>query len=210
MARRRAILSSIAGVGARISALVVVEMPELGAIDRKAAASLAGLAPHPSQSGLSRGRNAISGGRPCVRAAFYTAALVATRSIRNSSKPSRPARRRKTGQGRPRRHRAAPRHPRQRPHPRRHSLQQRTLRLTNSIQSPAGLAVTMIPAFAGMTGRSFKSRVQACIRAPLVILSTSFLSSRSARPTTFMASGAYCLTVARLAASWPVVNMSSI
>jgi transposase len=80
MARRRAILSSIPGVGAHISALVVVEMPELGAIDRKAAASLAGLAPHPSQSGLSRGRNAISGGRPCVRAAFYMAALVATRS----------------------------------------------------------------------------------------------------------------------------------
>ena len=80
MARRRAILSSIPGVGARISALGVVEMPELGAIDRKAAASLAGLAPHPSQSGLSRGRNAISGGRPCVRAAFYMAALVATRS----------------------------------------------------------------------------------------------------------------------------------
>jgi transposase len=79
MARRRAILSSIPGVGARISALVVVEMPELGAIDRKAAASLAGLAPHPSQSGLSRGRNAISGGRPCVRAAFYMAALVAAR-----------------------------------------------------------------------------------------------------------------------------------
>jgi transposase len=80
MARRRAILSSIPGVGARISALLVVEMPELGAIDRKAAASLAGLAPHPSQSGLTRGRNAISGGRPCVRAAFYMAALVATRS----------------------------------------------------------------------------------------------------------------------------------
>ena len=55
-------------------------MPELGAIDRKAAASLAGLAPHPAQSGLSPGRNAISGGRPCVRAAFYMAALVATRS----------------------------------------------------------------------------------------------------------------------------------
>jgi transposase len=80
MACRRAILASIPGVGARISALAVVEMPELGAIDRKAAASLAGLAPHPSQSGLSRGRNAISGGRPCVRAAFTMAALVATRS----------------------------------------------------------------------------------------------------------------------------------
>ena len=80
MARRRAILASIPGIAARISALVVVEMPELGAIDRKAAASLAGLAPHPSQSGLYRGRNAISGGRPCVRAAFYMAALVAVRT----------------------------------------------------------------------------------------------------------------------------------
>src|SRR5579863_2493821 len=101
MARRRAILSSIPGIGARISSLLVVEMPELGAIDRKAVASLAGLAPHPSQSGLSPGRNAISGGRPCVRAAFYMAALVATRSnskfksvyrdLRNAGKPAKVA-----------------------------------------------------------------------------------------------------------------------
>ena len=55
-------------------------MPELGVIDRKAAASQAGLAPHPSQSGLARGHNAISGGRPCVRSAFYMAALVAVRT----------------------------------------------------------------------------------------------------------------------------------
>ena len=80
MARRRAILSSIPGIAARISTLVVIEMPELGEIGRKEAASLAGLAPHPSQSGLSLGRNAISGGRPCLRAAFYMAALVAVRS----------------------------------------------------------------------------------------------------------------------------------
>ena len=80
MARRRAILSSMPGIAARLSTLVVIEMPELGEIGRKEAASLAGLAPHPSQSGLSRGRNAISGGRPCVRAAFSMAALVAVRS----------------------------------------------------------------------------------------------------------------------------------
>jgi transposase len=52
MARRRAILASIPGIATRISTLVVVEMPELGLIDRKAAASLAGLAPHPSQSAI--------------------------------------------------------------------------------------------------------------------------------------------------------------
>jgi transposase len=55
-------------------------MPELGLIDRKAAASLAGLAPHPPQSSLARGHNAISGGRPCVRSAFCMTALVAVRT----------------------------------------------------------------------------------------------------------------------------------
>ena len=80
MARRRAILASIPAIATPISTLVVVEMPELGLIDRKAAASLAGLAPHPSQSGLARGHNAISGGRPCVRSAFDMAALVALRT----------------------------------------------------------------------------------------------------------------------------------
>ncbi len=101
MARNRDILLSIPGVGARISTLVVVQMPELGTVDRKAAASLAGLAPHPSQSGLSKGRNAIAGGRPCVRAAFYMAALVAARTnpkfkqlyknMRDAGKPAKVA-----------------------------------------------------------------------------------------------------------------------
>ena len=76
-------------------------MPELGTIDRKAAASLAGLAPHPSQSGVSKGRNAIAGARPCLRAAFYMAALVAARTnpkfkqlykeMRNAGKPAKVA-----------------------------------------------------------------------------------------------------------------------
>jgi transposase len=56
-------------------------MPELGEIGGMEAASLAGLAPHPSQSGLSLGRNAISGG-PCLPAAFSIAALVAVPSHR--------------------------------------------------------------------------------------------------------------------------------
>jgi transposase len=79
MARWRAILSPIPGVSARISTLLVVEMPELGTIDRKAAASLAGLAPHPSQSGRSHGTERHLRRPPCVRATFYMAALVAVR-----------------------------------------------------------------------------------------------------------------------------------
>lgn len=55
-------------------------MPELGRLDRKAAASLAGMAPHPTQSGRHPGRHAIAGGRPCLRAAFYMAGMVAARA----------------------------------------------------------------------------------------------------------------------------------
>ena len=80
LARKREILVSIPGFGQRISTVVITDMPELGIIDRKAAASLAGHAPHPMQSGLWKGRNAIAGGRPCLRAAFYMAALVAART----------------------------------------------------------------------------------------------------------------------------------
>lgn len=80
LARKRTILVSIPGIGARIAAVLLTDMPELGRLDRKAAASLAGMAPHPSQSGLHPGRHAIAGGRPCLRAAFYMAGMVAARS----------------------------------------------------------------------------------------------------------------------------------
>jgi transposase len=59
---------------------LLADLPELGSLDRKAVASLAGLAPHPNQSGLRTGPSHISGGRPCVRAALYMAAVSAARS----------------------------------------------------------------------------------------------------------------------------------
>ena len=58
---------------------VLADMPELGRLDKKTAASLAGMAPHPDQSGPRPGRNAISGGRPCLTTAFYMAGMVAAR-----------------------------------------------------------------------------------------------------------------------------------
>jgi transposase len=73
------LLVSIPGIGTRIASILVTDMPELGQRDRKAIASLAGLAPHISQSGNAPPRASISGGRPCVRAALYMAALVAIR-----------------------------------------------------------------------------------------------------------------------------------
>lgn len=74
-----AVLTSIPGIGPRIASLLATDLPELGQIDRKAIASLAGLAPHVSQSGNAPPRATIAGGRPCVRAALYMAALVAVR-----------------------------------------------------------------------------------------------------------------------------------
>lgn len=83
LARTLAILTSIPGIGTRIATLLVTDLPELGQTDRKAIASLAGLAPHVSQSGNAPPRAAISGGRPCVRAGLYMAALVAARHNRD-------------------------------------------------------------------------------------------------------------------------------
>jgi len=78
-AEDRRILTSIPGIGPRIAQVLLTEMPELGRCDRKAIASLAGLAPHISQSGKAPPRAAIAGGRPCIRAALYMSALVAVR-----------------------------------------------------------------------------------------------------------------------------------
>jgi transposase len=76
-------LEAIAGVG-RITALgVLAELPELGTLNRQQAAALAGLAPHPRESGQWQGRRTIGGGRAAVRRALYMAALCAARANRH-------------------------------------------------------------------------------------------------------------------------------
>ena len=55
-------------------------MPELGRLNRRQAAALAGLAPWIRDSGTMKGMRCIGGGRPEVRVALYMAALSATRS----------------------------------------------------------------------------------------------------------------------------------
>jgi transposase len=79
-AARSRLLQTIPGVGPAVSMTLLADLPELGSLDRKAVASLAGLAPHPNQSGTRSGQAHISGGRPCVRAALYMAAISATRT----------------------------------------------------------------------------------------------------------------------------------
>lgn len=78
--RRTELLRTIPGVGPAVAATFMADLPELGRIDNKAIASLAGVAPHIQQSGASPGHAHIQGGRPCVRAAAYMAALSSVRS----------------------------------------------------------------------------------------------------------------------------------
>ena len=79
-AERSRLLQSIPGVGPAVSMTLMADLPELGQLDRKAVASLAGLAPHPNESGTRTGAARISGGRPCVRVALYMAAVSASRT----------------------------------------------------------------------------------------------------------------------------------
>lgn len=75
-------LEAITGVGLITALGVLAELPELGTLNRRQAAALAGLAPHPRESGQWHGRRSIGGGRAPVRRALYMAALVAARSNR--------------------------------------------------------------------------------------------------------------------------------
>lgn len=79
LAERLAILESIPGISKITAFTLLIEMPELGSLDGKQAASLAGLAPVARQSGRWTGRAFIRGGRAGLRQALYMPALVAAR-----------------------------------------------------------------------------------------------------------------------------------
>lgn len=79
LSRRFAILKSIPGVSALTACALLIEMPELGALEPEQAASLAGLAPIARQSGRWTGHAFIRGGRAPVRRAVYMPTLVAAR-----------------------------------------------------------------------------------------------------------------------------------
>ena len=95
------ILLSIPGLGAISALAMLIDMPELGRMDAKQAASLSGLAPITRQSGHWRGKSAIQGGRAQLRQALYMPALVAIRfnpplkakyqALRKAGKPAKVA-----------------------------------------------------------------------------------------------------------------------
>ncbi|WP_204602209.1 transposase [Paremcibacter congregatus] len=78
-ARAHDMICSIPGLSKISAAALLTEMPELGTMNGKQVASLAGLAPMARQSGQWRGKAFIQGGRKHLRDALYMPAVVAAR-----------------------------------------------------------------------------------------------------------------------------------
>ena len=79
LSRKFEILISIPGIGQATAFSMLIEMPELGTMTGKQAASLAGLAPISRQSGKWQGKERIQGGRAFFRRAMYMPALCIIR-----------------------------------------------------------------------------------------------------------------------------------
>jgi transposase len=73
------LLASVPGVGKVIARTLLAELPELGRLDRRQIAALAGLAPYTRQSGKWRGKSFVSGGRASVRSSLFMGAASAIR-----------------------------------------------------------------------------------------------------------------------------------
>lgn len=79
LARTAATLRAIPGIGANTAAALLALLPELGTLDRRRIAALAGLAPHPRQSGTHDAYRRTRGGRPEVKRVLFMATLSASR-----------------------------------------------------------------------------------------------------------------------------------
>jgi transposase len=73
------LLRSVPGVGPVTARTLLADLPELGMLDRKRIAALAGLAPFNHDSGQHTGKRRIAGGRASVRGALYMACVASLR-----------------------------------------------------------------------------------------------------------------------------------
>lgn len=72
-------LQSMPGIGPVTATWLIGALPELGELDRRKLAALAGVAPHPTQSGQHTRAGRIRGGRRDITKALFLAARVAAR-----------------------------------------------------------------------------------------------------------------------------------
>ena len=73
------LLEAVKGVGPQTLRRLLIDLPELGTLDRQGIAKLVGVAPLNCDSGKMRGKRMIWGGRVNVRNTLYMAALSASR-----------------------------------------------------------------------------------------------------------------------------------
>jgi len=73
------LLRSASGIGPVASATLIAELPELGKLNRREIAALVGVAPMANDSGNSKGRRRVQGGRFEIRRVLYMATLTAAR-----------------------------------------------------------------------------------------------------------------------------------
>jgi transposase len=73
------LLSSVPGVGPVLSVALLADLPELGRLNRREIAALAGVAPFNHDSGTLHGQRKIQGGRPRLRRVLYAATIAAAR-----------------------------------------------------------------------------------------------------------------------------------
>lgn len=76
---RDKLFQSVPGVGPGTAHTLIAALPELGHVDKRQIAALAGVAPLNSDSGKMRGRRIIWGGRSHIRKMLYMAAISAIR-----------------------------------------------------------------------------------------------------------------------------------
>ncbi len=95
------LLTSAPGIGNTTARVLIGQLPELGQLNHKQIAALAGLAPFNRDSGTLRGQRMIWGGRHEVRTALYMATVSAVRAnppirdfyqrLKSNGKPSKVA-----------------------------------------------------------------------------------------------------------------------
>ena len=83
LAEKARLLQSLPGIAALTAATLLAEAPELGQLEARQIAALAGLAPLTRESGTWRGKATIQGGRCHLRRALYMPTLTAIRRNRD-------------------------------------------------------------------------------------------------------------------------------
>ena len=73
------LIESVPGVGVMAAATLLAMLPELGRLNRREIAALAGVAPFNHDSGKQRGTRRIAGGRTAVRTVLYMCAVAGLR-----------------------------------------------------------------------------------------------------------------------------------